>query len=386
MSHALSIAPRQFARRGACPTLDQPMQTGDGLLARLRISGGRLAPVQLRSIARLALEHGNGTTEITARGNLQVRGLTERSAPHFAAAVRTVVEIERGLVVETPPLAGDDLSEIADPRPLAQAIRGLAEPLAERLGPKVSVVVDGCGQIGLAQSKADIRLTAAAPGRWLVCVGDGAVTLLDTASALEAVGHVLADLAALGPTARASDLTGDAPPKPVPPQPIAIGPLSLRTGVAFAIALPFGSVDAPGMDALCMLAAGAGVSDFRLAPHHGLIAVGADASFADAAGKLGLVTDLADPRLRVSACIGSEGCASGYLQARSLAAGLAWHVAPGKHLHVSGCAKGCAHPRPADVTLVGQAAGVGLVIGGKASDSPQSLLRTDELESALAAR
>ena len=32
-----------------------------------------------------ARKHGNGTMEISARGNLQVRGLTPRSAPLFCA-------------------------------------------------------------------------------------------------------------------------------------------------------------------------------------------------------------------------------------------------------------------------------------------------------------
>ena len=80
------------------------MQTGDGLLARLRVSDDRLTPAQLSEIARLAALYGNGQVEITARGNLQVRGLTAASTPAFANAVRAVVDIDSGLVVETPPL------------------------------------------------------------------------------------------------------------------------------------------------------------------------------------------------------------------------------------------------------------------------------------------
>ena len=34
-----------------------------------------------------ARRHGNGIMEVTARGSLQVRGLTPRSAPLFAAEV-----------------------------------------------------------------------------------------------------------------------------------------------------------------------------------------------------------------------------------------------------------------------------------------------------------
>ncbi|HXV30232.1 MAG TPA: precorrin-3B synthase, partial [Sinorhizobium sp.] len=58
-------------RRGACPSLAKPMQTGDGLLARLRPAKGRMTPAELRTIATLAERFGNGILEVTARGNLQ---------------------------------------------------------------------------------------------------------------------------------------------------------------------------------------------------------------------------------------------------------------------------------------------------------------------------
>ncbi|HLV84398.1 MAG TPA: precorrin-3B synthase, partial [Devosia sp.] len=112
MSVAPSIAIPSPRRRGACPTLEGPMQTGDGLLARLRLADSQLSPTQLGAIAKLAALHGNGQVEITARGNLQVRGLTTASTAPFAAAVRAIATIEQGLVVETPPLAGDDPTEL----------------------------------------------------------------------------------------------------------------------------------------------------------------------------------------------------------------------------------------------------------------------------------
>jgi precorrin-3B synthase len=72
--------------RGACPRLAKPMQTGDGLLARLVTAG----PIPLDAFIGLcaaAQEHGNGMMEISSRGSLQVRGLTPVSAPLFASAV-----------------------------------------------------------------------------------------------------------------------------------------------------------------------------------------------------------------------------------------------------------------------------------------------------------
>jgi len=43
------------------------------------------------------------------------------------------------------------------------------------------------------------------------------------------------------------------------------------------------------------------------------------------------------------------------------------------HLHVSGCAKGCAHPGATDLVLVGSEVGTGLVMNGTARDEPLAL-------------
>ncbi len=44
-------------------------------------------------------------------------------------------------------------------------------------------------------------------------------------------------------------------------------------------------------------------------------------------------------------------------------------AAQGLVAHVSGCAKGCAKPGPADLTLVGREGQYGIVIGGNPSDT-----------------
>lgn len=390
MSTELPLAAR---RRGACPTLDIPMQTGDGLLARIRIAGGRIDPTRLELLAVLCGTHGNGIIEITARGNLQVRGLAPASVAEFAASVRNIVTVETGLVVETPPLAGDDPLEFVDPRSVAQAIRGLAGPFSARLGPKVAVVVDGNGQIGLAGLKADLRLVAADRERWLVSVG--AQLLGTTIAPIDCARIVLAALAALGDQARAGDIDlaallavlGDlvepsAPVSQATSSPI--GPFPLRGRSATGLGLPFGAI---AWESVAALADGAwrfGISEFRLAPHHGLLTIGADPSVIAEAAEVGFITHPGDPRRRISACIGSDGCASGFVPARQVAARLAASLPENTELHVSGCAKGCAHPRPAAVTLVGQHGGYGLVIDGTAGDTPRTVLRGDQLGAALA--
>ena len=163
-----------------------------------------LTPGQLGGLARAAGRLGNGRIEVTARGSLQVRGLTPETAVALDAAVGELgIAVEAGVPVLTGALAGLDPEEVADPRPLAAAIRERARGLAGRLAPKVSVVVDGGGRLHLDAVKADVRLVAG-DGGWRVEVGGRAVALGDGAAAVEVAVAMLERLAGSG--ARGRDL------------------------------------------------------------------------------------------------------------------------------------------------------------------------------------
>lgn len=361
------------------------MQTGDGLLARIRIAGNHMTPAQLAALARLARQHGNGILEVTARGNLQIRGLTPASAPLLAATATALVPIETGLVIDISPLAGEDAEEKADSVALAARIRAGALSIEGQLGPKVSVVVDGGGQISLAALKADIRLRAVDASRWAVVLGGGKPQIMDADGAIVTTLAVLSALAALGPDARATDLFPASDSASVISEPARdmAERLELMTGYTSPVALPFGQIDG---EALIALAECPGLTTIRLAPGHTLLLDNVSTDVLDRAAALGFITKFNDPRRHVSACIGSEGCASGHIPARRLANALAPHVAADRHLHVSGCTKGCAHPRAADLTLVGRNDGIGLVIAGRAGDTPSEILDEAGLIPALVAR
>jgi precorrin-3B synthase len=246
--------------------------------------------------------------------------------------------------------------------------------------------VDGGGQISLAGLKADIRLVALTADRWAVSIADDVSKDLSTRQALDLVAGILQQLANLGFASRAADLAPAPKPVGIRPASSPIGTFALQDSSATGIALPFGSATADASISLANAAEEMGITEFRLAPYHGLLAIDANKAFTEQAAQLGFLTKPHDPRTRISACIGSDGCASGHVPARAVAARLAPYLPANDHLHVSGCAKGCAHPRPAGITLVGRADGYGLVIGGKAGDTPQALMQADQLESTLAAR
>ena len=169
-------------RRGACPTLAAPMLTGDGWLARLAPAAG-LTAAQLAGLAAAAERLGNGLIEVTARGSLQVRGLTPATAAELAARAgrRSGSRFGDGLPVVTGPLAGLDPGEIADPRPLAAAIRTRAAGLAAG----AEGVGGGRRRRGAAPRRGGGGRAAAGGGRrgWEVAVGGRLLGAADAAGA-----------------------------------------------------------------------------------------------------------------------------------------------------------------------------------------------------------
>ncbi|MFD9896631.1 precorrin-3B synthase [Mesorhizobium sp. NPDC059025] len=388
-----------FQRRGACPALSTPMQTGDGLLVRLNPVAGGLSPKALIGLTESAARHGNGIMEVTARGSIQIRGLTLASAGQLAAEVNALgIAVRTGVPVETGPLAGLDAQEIADPRPLAEVIRqAIAKTdLAGRLGPKVSIVVDGGGAISLDAILADIRLVAArgiGNMRWHLAIGGTAATarplaLLDESDVCDRVLAILQAIAAIGHEGRARDLSATSLPAdgtaPTHQQSrrgdsALIGILALADDThAVGIALPFGSMPAERIAQLCLEAHARGADEIRPAPRRTLLFLipGEQDCFdlQQAAHGLGFVTETGDPRLHIAACPGEPACASGRIATREIAETVASSHAgllDGSFtLHVSGCAKGCAHPATAALTLVGGENGAGLVVDGTAKALP----------------
>ncbi|MCA0033061.1 precorrin-3B synthase [Mesorhizobium sp. B263B2A] len=439
-----------FSRRGACPALSAPMLTGDGLLVRLNPVAGGLSPKLLIALAETALRHGNGIMEVTARGSLQIRGLTTESAGLLAAEVDALgIAVRTGVPVETGPLAGIDPQEIADPRPMAERIRVAVDEagLTQRLGPKVSVIVDGGGQLSMDAVTADVRLKAVRADNdivWSVSIaGDGrnakVLAKVDANAARDIAVAALRMVAEKGREAHTRDLSDrqlvslagwlcltslrEAPPsvlpdispsrgeitlspmvspisglvkeKPAPALPISRleGEMSGRTKggasrkpvglfplagdtLTLGITLPYGSMPADKIIALAQSALSLGTTEIRLAPGRALLFLGqppvANQPLQDTAAALGFVTSFTDPRTRIAACPGTPACASGRIATRDIAGTIAAENADilDFTLHISGCAKGCAHPGPAALTIVGGENGAGLVVNATAKALP----------------
>ena len=166
MSTPGRVLPDSASRRGWCPSLARPMPTGDGLLARIHPPLGILTGAQLRAVADAARTFGNGHVDVTARANLQLRGVTETTRSGLVVALEAAglcdVRDDGGpqRLTLTSPLAGI-VEAAVDVPGIARAIeaRGLTIP---GLPPKTLVLV--ANGTDMSEIEADLHVRANDPG------------------------------------------------------------------------------------------------------------------------------------------------------------------------------------------------------------------------------
>lgn len=327
--------------RGWCPSLFQPMDSGDGWLARIRPQRGRLPSPLLRAVADAALRHGNAILDLTNRGNLQVRGLRpETIAPFTAAMAAAGAAAGEGTRILISPLADGELLALADEIDAA---------LPSGLSAKFGILLDGGGALPLTGVALDVTIRRSGQA-WRV--NDAPVPRGDIARHVARLSRDLPRVSERG----------------------ARYPLGAHAGFLL-VAPAFGQMRADALAALATLAETHGDGALRPTPWKSFAMAGVAPESAGtvlaAAERHGFITDPADGRLSIVTCPGAPACARGEIRTHEAAAALAaFRGAADRLLHLSGCAKGCAHPGTAPVTLVGRAGKIDLVRHGKAADSP----------------
>jgi precorrin-3B synthase len=405
-------------KRGWCPSLRRAMESGDGWLVRVRPREAVITAAVARAVAEASARYGNGRIEITNRANLQIRGLRPETIAPFVAAMEAVgaADEAEGLpACLVSPLAGADPDTAPETLEILRTIqaavaRGLRYPVARGLPctvargldprayplrrpdgteapgrvdarheaahddgngfgaplpglpPKFGFLIDGGGVLPLAGLSLDITLRAA-DGLW--CLNDAAVPSGEAAARALALA---AELAARPRQVR---------PRSATPPRLGFHAYGDGTQGAVLLAPPFGQLHAPQLAALADLATRHGDGALRPTPWKSLAIAGVARTEAAALGRvaagLGLIAEPSDPRLGIVTCAGAPACARGAADTQAAAAALAAsRRADDPLLHLSGCAKGCAHPGPAAVTLVGTAGGFDLIRDGRPGDVPRA--------------
>lgn len=357
--------------RDACPGALQTHQAADGALARIRLPGGMATAAQLAALADVADRFGAGALELTARGNVQVRGIGDPAAVAEAVAAAGLLPSathERVRNIVASPLSGR-VGGLADVRPWVAALDAAiqADPeLASLPGRFWFSLDDGRGDVsGLA---ADAGLHAGPDGLALLLAGRDTGVRLAAEDGVAALAGVARRFARGRGTAwRVAELAD-------PAALLADFAPSAPAGASFAPARPpIGWIDqAVGAGGEARVALGAavrlGVLTARQArfvaaieapvvvtPWRSLLVCDLPEGVADAAlrvlAPLGLVFDADSRWLDVSACVGSPGCARSRADVRADAARDAESPTGSRGAHYVGCERACGKPVSGEVLV-----------------------------------
>jgi precorrin-3B synthase len=390
-----------------CPGVLRLAEAADGHLARVRLPGGFVAAGQLRALARLAGELGDGRIELTSRGNVQLRALAARDAALLtgelaAAGLLPSLEHDRVRNVLASPLAGLDggpgLSSVVGALDAGLCARPRLAGLPGRF---LFAVDDGRGDVaGLGADVVAVVRAGGASVNGLAVNGataDGhadavaavmlafAEAFLDERAALESAAWRIADLPGgpdrvravvaerlgLTPAPTPGDMSahGHSPGRADPAaRPVGViagraagdggrldgGPVRDEGGAAVALLAPLGRLTVGQIGWLAGQVRG---GPARITPWRSVILPDQDDAvrLLSEAAELGFGVDERSLWLRVTACAGRPGCASALADVQADAAGFAAHW-PDRIVHLSGCARHCGRPAATeiDVTATGE--------------------------------
>ena len=419
MTNPVANQPR---RRGTCPGVLAPMQVGDGFLLRVRVPAGMLPAGHARRIADLGDRYGNGLIDLSQRGNLQLRGIADDGLDLVTEALRGMGYVSSDAASEAvrnvlcSPTGGLDPAALMDVRAVARTLDArLAEDTAlHGLPPKFGWLVCGGGIGHLADSSTDVRFDAVDAERFQVSLGGtlakaaplGLCRVEEVADVALALGCAFLDLraslpepprrmaglvAAIGTEGIGKRLSASISPPPPgesikvwgthlmdvfgsaePPHPNLLPGGEKGSIAGKVVAFPFGRLTCATLAALASACA-----EIRITPWRALILVAPSPDAETVAHGYGAILSHTDRRLKLTACSGAGGCDVGTTDTHATALAIAERAGPlldhVRMVHVSGCAKGCAHPAIADVTLTARDGVYDVALNAKPGDESRHM-------------
>jgi precorrin-3B synthase len=344
----------------ACPGALQVHQAADGALARIRLPGGMITAEQLLALAEAATRFGSQAMELTSRGNVQIRGITDPAALADAVAEAGLLPSpshERVRNIVASPLTGRSGGN-ADVHSLVRDLDAaiLASPALARLPGRFWFGIDdGRGDVSGSGVDVGAHVLGADRAALLVAGVDTGVRVpsADLVATLVTVAETFVDVR--GTTWRTTELadvepllaglTRSAEPGTTWP-PVLQPPVGWIEQddhrVALGAAVPLGVLEARTAEFLAAIEA-----PLVITPWRSVLVCDLDEGVADVAlrvlAPLGLVFDADSPWLSVSACTGSPGCAHSAADTHADATA-AVGTPTDVHRHFVGCERACGSP------------------------------------------
>ena len=395
-----------------CPGLFYGTFALDGLLLRLRLSGGYLNRRQGETIATLLEQWDLERIQVTNRANLQIRSVPK--APSLEVYQRLQAQ---GLASHNPhldhlrnlmtsPTAGIDSQELIDTRPLIQALDAYIQshPQLSALPPKFSIGIDGGGEVGIGLRSIlpwehrpnELQFSAVrlddgiylhlplgndtqvfiAPENCVPLVAALTKVYLDYVNIQQSAkkprlkqiledwgGDFYLEQVKKSLSCPLVEISGVALPSTGGYGYLGVHPQK-QMGLSYlGVSLPLGQLTAKQLREIIKLLEKFGLEDLRLTPWQSILIPNIPnlqvGDFCEHLSYLGLSASCTQADASIVACVGKSGCSSAltYTQnhARELSEYLHHHVTLERpvNIHLTGCAKLCAQPSPAQITLLG---------------------------------
>ncbi|MBD0021427.1 precorrin-3B synthase [Gordonia pseudamarae] len=360
-------------RSDRCPGVHATHTAADGALARIRLPGGRVRPPQLEALATATEEFGDGYLELTARGNVQIRGVEDGvglAELMTAAGLAAAATNDRARNIALSPLTGriGGVADVGDVCAELDAIVGSDAMLTGLSGRFLFGIDDG--RCDVIARHPDIAVLARSADTVDVLLGDqplGSAPTTDAAAALAALARDKVDVAPQ--PWRIGDLTDvereeiiiRARDRLAPP----VGPITQVAPSPSPIVGWFDQDDgAVLLGAVVELArVPAQLLHFLAAVNKPVIVTGdreillcdLDEAVAETVVRvlapMGLTFDASSPWASVTCCVGSPGCGRAHAPVRDdLLARVDGGPVTGRE-HWSGCERGCGAPTGAHLLV-----------------------------------
>ena len=402
------------AHPDACPGALRPHHAVDGAVVRIRLPGGRISAGGLRTLTDASCRWGDGRLDVTARGNLQLRGLDPGVLGRLAEVLRSAqllpsVAHERVRNIVASPLSGLDSVGQVDVAPLVAEVdrRLCADAESPALGGRFLFACDD-GRGDTLALGADVTWSATGDntGALYVCGRDTGLRPprdLAAPALLTAAAEFLRLRAGDTGVWRVRDLPGGAevltavlpralrtlPVEPVTSHRVpgtessrpSAGPLH-RDGrlTAHVVTPPLGRLTAAQAHLLAELANGelangelagtanpAANADLIFTPWRDVVVPAPGAGAEVRLRRAGLATSANSPWQGISACVGPAGCATALAPVRRDAARLVELRSPTgpsdtgpsdtgqrtqQRVHWSGCSRRCGTPSETHLAVI----------------------------------
>ncbi len=367
---------------GWCPGALRPMESGDGLIVRIRPRLSRLSLVQFETLMQAAERFGDGSLYLSNRANVQIRGVTADGHAALLDVLAAVSLIDSDARIEAV------RNIMMPPAVELSAHAGLAWGLAARLEDvlaKREALYQLPGKFGIAvqagneiDSAAMSDVTFIVEGDAIAMVPEGAegeaflfgntfaaaegfvslaMAFLRLRRAQPAIRRMRDAVALSGMEAVAAEagLPLVAHGLPLAEAPAPLGDL----GEAFGIGFTFGEIGQEALLEITALMRRECIAEAAISSHRALVFPAQErekAALADLAKRIDGITDPNGIRLRLHGCPGTPACQRATVEARHDAEAVLLALADAGFMgtiHISGCEKRCAYPHEADIGAIG---------------------------------